>query len=336
MSKKALVIFDADSLYAKRLQQFLCQKEGNFFNVFSFSDKEVLFETCRNQESVRPEILLVAESCFDKELLGLDAKHIFILNETGLRKYPEYANLNKYQSAGSLFQQILLEYADREKEAIPRFYGKGRAGIIGVYTPVTRCYQTGFSLALARVLGKKGRVLYINFEQYSGFSRLFQRGYIKDLSDLVYFFTYSRDKFLYWLEGVVEHFGGIEYVPPVLTGASLTEVSKDIWSDMLEFLSNDAGYDYIVLDLSDSVQGIYDVLSSCQKIYTITRTDPVSVAKLYQFKEILEGGQYGFLKEKIEYLTVPSVAKKESVFEEMIHGELFDYAKEVLGNELYE
>ena len=125
-------------------------------------------------------------------------------------------------------------------------------------------------------------------------------------------------------------------MPPVLTGASLTEVSKDIWSDMLEILSNDAGYDYIVLDLSDSVQGIYDVLSSCQKIYTITRTDPVSVAKLYQFKEILEGGQYGFLKEKIEYLTVPSVAKKESVFEEMIHGELFDYAKEVLGDELYE
>lgn len=336
MNKKALVIYDEDSVYVRRLQHFLCKKEGNHFNVFSFTEKEDLYEACQNQESVKPEILLVAEGCFSKELIKTGAKHIFILNETGLRKYPEYVNLNKYQSAGMLFQQILLEYADREKETIPRFYGKKRAKIIGVYTPITRCYQTGFSLAMAQVLGKKGRVLYINFEQYSGFSKLFQKGYIKDLSDLVYFFTYSKDKFLYWLEGVVEHFGGIEYVPPVLTGASLTEVSKSVWSDMLELISTDAGYDYIVLDLSDSVQGIFQILEQCQRVYTITKKDPVSVAKLYQFKEILEGKQYGFLKEKIKYLTVPSLEKKESVFEEMIYGELFEYAKEVLGNELYE
>lgn len=336
MNGKALVIYDVDSLYAKRLQQFLCKKEGNHFKVFSFSSEADLYEACQSKGSVNPEILLVAETCFSKELSKMGAKHIFILNETGLRKYPEYANLNKYQSAGDLFQQILLEYAEREKEVIPRFYGKPRAKIIGVYTPVTRCFQTSFSLAVAQVLGKKGRVLYLNFEQYSGFSKLFQKGYIKDLSDLVYFFTYSKDKFLYWLEGVVEHFGGIEYVPPVLTGTSLTEVSKDIWSDMLELISTDAGYDYIVLDLSQSVQGIFHILDLCEKVYTITREDPVSVAKLCQFREILEDSQNSLTKEKIQYLKVPTFAKKESVFEEMVYGELFDYVKNVLSDELYE
>lgn len=336
MNKKALVIYDEDSLYAGRLQQFLCKKEGNHFQVFSFTDKEDLYKACQMQGSIKAEILLVAESCFDKELLVLGAKHIFILNETGLRRHPEYANLNKYQSAGTLFQQILLEYADREKEVIPRFYGKKKAKIVGVYTPITRCFQTGFSLALSQVLGKKGRVLYINFEQYSGFSGLFQKGYIKDLSDLVYFFTYSGDKFLYWLEGVVEHFGKVEYVPPVLTGASLAEVSKGVWTDMLELISTDAGYDYIVLDLSDSMQGIYDVLDLCDRIYTITRSDPMSTARLNQFNEILKNVRFANLKEKIHYLTVPFGAKKEVAFEEMIHRELTDYANEVLGDDLYE
>lgn len=336
MNKKTLVIYDEDSLYAGRLQQFLCKKEGNYFQVLSFTDKEDLYRVYQIQGSVKPEILLVAENCFETRLSVLGAKHIFILNETGLRKYSEYVNLNKYQSAETLFQQILLEYAEREKEVVPRFYGKKKAKIIGVYTPISRCFQTGFSLALSQMLGRKGRVLYINFEQYSGFSRLFQKGYIKDLSDLIYFFTCSRDKFLYWLEGVVEHFGGIEYVPPVFTGASLTEVSKNVWSDMLELISSDAGYDYIVLDLNDNMQGIYDVLDLCQRIYTITRNDPVSVAKLCQFREILEDGKFHNIREKIQYLKVPSLTKKEVAFEEMLHGELMEYVKEVLEDELYE
>lgn len=336
MKGRNLVVFDCDSLYATRLQQFLSKREGNYFKVFSFTNEADLREACGNKGSIKPEILLVAESSFHKELTEIGAKHIFILNETGLKKYPDYVNLNKYQSAGVLFQQILLEYASREKEAIPRFYGNKRAKIVGVYTPVARCMQTSFSLALSQVLGKRGRTLYINFEQYSGFSKLFQKGYLKDLSDLVYFFTYSRDKFLYWLEGVVEHFGQIDYVPPVLTAASLVEVSPDVWTDMLELICSEAGYDYIVLDLSNSVQGIFQILDLCHKVYTITREDVISTAKLCQFKEVLESSQYEVLKEKIKYLKFPTFLTKDYVFEEMIHGDLFEYVEELLGEDFYE
>lgn len=336
MKGKLLVIFDKDSLYAARLQQFLCKREGNHFKIISFTNEDDLRKAFEKNGNVKPEILLVAESVFHKELSEIGAKHLFILNESGLKKYPEYANLNKYQSASTLFQQVLLEYADKEKEVIPRFYGNKRAKIIGVYTPITRCLQTGFSLALSTILGKKGRTLYINFEQYSGFSKLFQKGYLKDLSDLVYFFTYSRDKFLYWLEGVIEHFGQIDYIPPVLTASSLLEVSADVWSDMLEFLSFEAGYDYIVLDLSESVRGIFQILNMCHRVYTITREDVVSTAKLIQFKEVLEGSQYVSIKERIRYLKFPTFASKDLVFEDMVYGDLYAYVEELLGEDLNE
>ena len=336
MNKKTMVIYDADATYAARLQQFLAKKEGNYFQVFSFSKEEDLLVACKGDNGLTPEILLVGESSICDKLKELCVKHIFILNETGLKKFPDYVNLNKYQSANVLFQQILLEYAKEKEEAIPRFYGNQRAKLVGVYTPVSGCYQTGFSLALARVLGKKGRTLYINFEQYSGFSKLFQRGYLKDLSDLVYFFTYSKDKFLYWLEGVVERFGNMEYIPPVITAASLAEVSADVWCNLLEFLCNEAGYDYIVLDLSDSVQGIFQVLDMCHIIYSVTKDDPVSSAKLSQFREILKCRQYETLQEKIQYLKLPRFGLKEHVFEDITQGDLYDYIKGLTETDFYE
>ena len=336
MKGKTLVIYDKDPLYATRLQEFLSEREGNYFEIVSFTDESELKKWCGSKDGVKPEILLIAEGCFNEQIAETGAKHIFILNETGLKRISDFVNFNKYQAANVLYQQILLEYADKEEEFIPAFYGNKNAKIIGVYTPITRCLQTGFSLTMAQQLGKRGRTLYINFEQYSGFSKLFKKGYIKDLSDLVYFYSYSKDKFLYWLEGVVEHFGQIDYIPPVITATSLSEISKSDWLDMLNLIAKEAGYDYIVLDLNDSVQGIFQILGLCYRVYTITREDAVSTAKLCQFKEVLESGQYALIREKIKYLKFPNFAAKELVFEDMVYGDLQEYVEKLLGEDFYE
>ena len=336
MRNKQFVIYDRDSVYAVRLEMFLTERAGNCFEIRSFSDRSIFEKEYGTEGKYKPEILLVSESSFYEELSEIGAKHIFILNETGLKRLSQYPNFSKYQSAGALFQQILLEYAEREQDFIPRFCGNKRAKIIGVYTPITRCLQTGFSFSLARSLGKKGRTLYMNFEQYSGFSKLFQKGYIKDLSDLVYYFSYSRDKFLYWLEGVVEHFGNMDYVPPVLTAVSLLEISETVWKEMLDVISMDTEYDYIVLDLSDSVQGIFEILDLCHIVYTITRDDVISNAKLSQFRQILEESRFTTLKEKIEYLGLPTFGICDNGFEEMLHGDLQEYTDRLVEEILYE
>lgn len=336
MRSRQFVIYDEDILYATRLEHFLAEREDNYFEFLSFSDRNSLEKECGVEGKYRPEILLVSESSFYEEISEIGAKHIFILNETGLKRHSQFSNFSKYQSAGVLFQQILLEYAEREKDFIPRFCGNKRAKIVGVYTPITRCLQTGFSFSLARSLGKKGRTLYMNFEQYSGFSKLFQKGYIKDLSDLVYYFSYSKDKFLYWLEGVVEHWGNIDYIPPVLTGVSLLEISDTVWMEMLEVISKDTDYDYIVLDLSDSVQGIFQILDLCHIVYTITRDDVISNAKLSQFSQIIEETRFSSLKKKVEYLSFPVFGISNSGFEEMIHGDLQEYTDRLVEEIFYE
>lgn len=336
MRNKQLVIYDMDKLYAFRLQQFLSEREGNYFETISFSDRNELEKMYARDKKIKPEILLVAERSFYEDIVKLGAKHLFILNETGLKNLSQFVNLNKYQNANLLFQEILLEYADKEENFIPRFCGNKKAKIVGIYTPVNKCLQTGFSFTLAQCLGKKGKTLYINFEQYSGFSQLFQKGYIRDLSDLVYYFSYSRDKFLYWIDGVVEHYGSIDYIPPIMTATSLAEVSGQVWLEMFETISKDTEYEYIVLDLNENVQGIFQILDLSHIVYTITKTDVISTAKLGQFMEILKESKYSSLQKKIKYLGIPKFALKDMSFEEMLHGELWEYTERLCKEDFYE
>lgn len=336
MNSHVLVIYDKDSFYAVKLQDFLCKHKSNPFEVSVFTNKEDLQSVYRDSKDAGPEILLVAESCFDEELSKINPKYIFILNETGLNKHSQYANFNKYQLAEDLFKKLLLEYTNRQKEVIPRFYGDKRAKLIGVYTPVRRCMQTSFAIALSQVLGKKGRTLYINFEQFSGFSKLFQKRYLKDLSDLVYFYLYSKDKFLYWLEGVVERFKDMDYIPPVLTAVSLVSVNTDTWVNMIEDICTGAGYEYVVLDLSDSIQGIFSILGLCYKVYTIQREDTISVAKLRQYEQILEEKQYASIKDRVRNIKLPTFTIKEELWEDVIYGELYQFVVGIAKEDFYE
>ncbi len=336
MHSQILVIYDKDFFYAMKLQDFLGKHKSNPFEVNIFTNKEDLQRIYSNPNHMGPEILLVAESCFDEELSKINSKYIFILNETGLKKYSQYANFNKYQSAEDLLKQLLLEYANRQKEVIPRFYGNNRAKLVGIYTPVRRCMQTSFAIALSQILGKKGRTLYINFEQFSGFSKLFQKRYLKDLSDLVYFYIYSKDKFIYWLEGVVEHFRDMDYIPPVLTAVSLISVNTDTWVNMLETICTEAGYEYIVLDLSDSIQGIFSILDMCHKVYTIQREDIISVAKMRQYEQILEEKQYASIRDKVRNIKLPTFTIREEFWEDVIYGELYEYVTGIAKEDFYE
>ncbi len=337
MDSQILAIYDEDTVYAIRLQAFLSNQKGNPFTVCVFTNREDLFAAYIEKDTKcnikAPEILLVAESCFDEKLSLIGAKCMFVLNETGLKKFSQYVNFNKYQSASILFKQILLEYVSLQKNVISPFFGEKMAKLIGIYTPARSVLQTSYGIALSQVLGKKGRTLYINFEQFSGFSKLFQKKYLKDLSDLVYFYTYSKDKFLYWLEGVVESFRDMDYVPPVLTAVSLVSVSSEIWVEMIRLICRESGYEYVVLDLSDSIQDVFSILGICDVVYTLSKADVVSKAKMSQFEQRLEEQQYNQIRDKIHKIKLPVFAIKDKNWEEIVYGELYEFVVKMVSED---
>ena len=160
--------------------------------------------------------------------------------------------------------------------------------IIGIYTPVGRCLQTTFSLTLGQMLARQFKTLYLNFEIYSGFSKMLSREFNSDISDLMYYFNCAREKLVCRLESMVETIGGLDFIPPAQMIQNLNGIRGSQWLDMFHEIEKTSEYEYLILDLTDGIMDLWDVLRGCDHIYTITKGDGLAIAKIEQYEKILE------------------------------------------------
>ena len=93
---------------------------------------------------------------------------------------------------------------------------------------------------------------------------------------------------------------------------------------------DDGQYDVILLDLSDGVQGLFDVLRRCTRIYTIVREDGFAAAKLAQYRETLERTDYSDVWERSKKLKLPFFCQLPKDIGNLSSGELSEYTKKVL------
>ena len=68
---------------------------------------------------------------------------------------------------------------------------------------------------------------------------------------------------------------------------------------MLRHISECEMYDIILLDLSDSVQGILELLNACDRVYMPILEDEISARKLQQFDKNTQALQL----DRIKYIT---------------------------------
>ena len=83
-------------------------------------------------------------------------------------------------------------------------------------------------------------------------------------------------------------------------------------------------------DLSDGVQGLFDVLRRCTRIYTIVREDGFAAAKLAQYRETLERTDYSDVWERSKKLKLPFFCQLPKDIGNLSSGELAEYTKKVL------
>ena len=85
-----------------------------------------------------------------------------------------------------------------------------------MYSPIARSGKTSFAFTLGQILLGDGPVLYINMEEFSGFSGMFSKEYRSDLSDLMYHYRQSPESVNVKLKAIVSEFHGMDYVPPMV------------------------------------------------------------------------------------------------------------------------
>ena len=285
---RRICICDSEAAYGEHLMEYL-RSEGRLpCEIYLYTSRESLL---RRESPATTRLLVIAESQYSEEIERAGFKEILLLNESSVyMEKPE--NLSKYQSVDRILERIREICAGQKEETSTGVRHGKPMKLIGVYSPVTRCLQTTFSICMGQLLAQKAPALYLNFEAYSGLEIMLDRSFRGSVSDLLYFNDCAREKLAGQLRYMTEKTGGLDFLPPMESFIQLRAIRAEQWIGLFKTIEKVTEYEYCILDLSEQVDGILDILRQCDIIFTITREDGFSGAKLRQYEQLLKSTQY--------------------------------------------
>ncbi len=334
MREKIMAVCDTEEGYAFRMAEYLMEKVRLPYTVHLFTAVEEL-ERFAGREEIA--VLLIAESAWrllKEEYVRTQAAQLFILQESENKMQTDLCCISKYQSPDKVVQAILEGLAEEDGFTGCVEATDTAAKMIGIYSPIKRCLQTSFALTLGQLLARGHRTLYLNFEMYSGLGEILRREYQTDMMDVVYYFQSAREKLALRLPSIIQSAGGLDYIPPMQYALGIREVPGEQWLALCGDLAAIGEYEYLILDLDDGMEGLFELLKSCYKIYTITRDDPFAAAKLRQYEQMLLANEFNEIADKTVKCRFPIFKELPASLDMMTHGELARYVRAIISEDL--
>ena len=326
-----MAIYDQEENYAIQFINYLKMRNDFPFEVRNFSSIEKMQQFNRQQKI---DVALIGEKSLADADSMLDVQ-IIILSETGVINTEGLKSVYKYQNCENIIKKILILVSEGNvtQGVISR---QNDLKIISFYTPVKRTYQTSFALIMGQMLSKKYRTLYINMEGFSGLSHLLNKKFTKDISDLLYYLQNGKKGLQYLMGSMIEKMNGLDILPPMMYQMDLISITGNEWIHLLKEIERYSDYEYLLLDLSDSVQGLYDILRQSSVIYCMLKKDEYAVAKIEQYESMLNQCSYEDLLLKTKKHILPDFKYTQLTIDKLITGELADYVRNIIQEEFYE
>lgn len=293
MNERNLVICDREIRYADSLGENISSRDDLAVRVYVCSNLEKVSEL---SEEKPIHLFVVDEGYTYKERNQIEANQVFVLCRGRVADLgEEECQVGKYQCADEIIREIFEVYIDKTKENVMRSMRKDRARLLAVYSPIHRLGKTTFAIALGKECAKKKRVLYLNLEEYAGLTG--EEGL--NLGDLFYYMKQGNGNLGIRLQAAVRKMEELNYLMPIPVSQDLKEVSENEWKMLLNEIAENSTYELVILDVGESLQGFFDILGQCDRIYMPVLDDEVSRNKLKQYDENLK--QLNL--EKIERIT---------------------------------
>lgn len=315
-----MAICDPEQAYAYRLTDALSRDEAFPFEVLTFTSAETLRE---GLEKEPVQLLVIAARIYFAEGKNPGAEKLLLLWEEEVPADSLLPGISKYTGVAGIRKKI-LELTAHTGAMLPHLDREHTVQILGIYSPIHRCLQTTFSFAMGQILARSHRVLYLNFENCSGLPQMLGRSFSSDFSELLYFMQEPQEALLSRLIGMTESVNGMDLIPPARVGADIGRTPEKEWQRLLDVLQG-SSYAYVVLDLSDCVQGVYEILRRCSRIYTIVREDAFAQAKLAQYEEQLVQLEYEDILQKTKKCFLPVFQRLPRDLCRLTTGELAEY-----------
>ncbi|MCM1175831.1 MAG: hypothetical protein NC341_12380 [Blautia sp.] len=333
MKEKIMAVCDLEEAYAFRMAEFIVQKGSIPYKLHLFTGTEAL-ELFMEKNEI--SVLLIGEGAMGKLKKEPGIPNVFVLWEGGEKRNTAYRYIDKYQKPEAIFREAAEHIAEMKGWEEARERGVSKLKVIGIYSPVRRCLQTSFALTMGQLLAREHKTLYLNFECYSGFDRMLQREFQADMLDVLYYFKCAREKLSLRLPSMVQSINGLDFIPPGKSGLDMQGITGEQWLELLRMIEGVGGYEYLILDLTDGMNGLFSLLSRCYRIYTITKDDGFAMAKISQYEQILRMNELDEIADKTVKCRFPLFEKLPSDLNLMTHGELAGYVKAIIREDLHE
>lgn len=317
-----MVVCDEEEEYAAKLVDYLNLKEGFPFDVRCFSEAAKVTAFMENHVV---EILLCSEKMAEALEDISDVKK-FLLQDSYDTKFENWDRIWKYQSCENMISEMMSVLSKSELE-----YGyigrKKQLKTIGFYSPVKRTLQTTIAILLGETLGKRAKSLYINLESNSVLEENLNLEFSKDLSDIIYDMQGTLKGEEFYLASVMAKYKELYLLPGMSNHNDLITVPEDVWLQFLRTLEAETDYEYFILDLSDGVQGLYEILGQCDLIYETVTDGVISIQKVEKFHRQLEKSGYDDVIKKIRKCKIPYYPNLPEKIEEIRHSDLGKYVR---------
>lgn len=313
-----LAFCDGEREYLDLMAEYLRKNRELPWEICAFSGVEELQRAGLEQFV----FFVVAESMYGEVFEEVEPSRLILLSESGLKKWESLTYVDKYQPAAEVLRSILLLYAEVAEGDVPRLRKTYETKFIGFFTPVRRSLQTSFALTMSQILARDHPTLYLNFEPYAGLGPLLPDFQTADLSDLLYFLDAPQDRFRLRMQILTNHLGSLDYVSPMKMGTNLLTITVGEWLTLFRRIEELGEYEYVVLDLSEAMQGIFQLLHTCRKVITLTREDSAAAGKLLQYEQLLNKSGYADVQEKTKRVPVPHIRNLPEDPELLTRGEL--------------
>lgn len=321
-----MALLDTEEEYARLMTEFLRKHKNLPWELHTYTNAGELLR----EEKETVTLLVVAESACSEEIQRLFSKRMVVLSESGMMRWENLHYVDKYQQAEEVLKDLLQIYMEIMDAPPPRLWKGCKTVFIGNYSPVRRAMQTSMALTLSQLLAREHSTLYLNFEHYAGISELVPDMRTQDLADLLYFMDVDKEKFRLRMQTIVKHIGNLDYVPPMKSGQNLLMVTAAEWMGLFTKIEELGEYEYVVLDLSESMQGLFQILQFCRKVFTVTREDRIACGKLFQYEQLLALYEYGDVLEKTRRLSLSHIRKLPEELEQLTKSDIASLAWELI------
>lgn len=112
------------------------------------------------------------------------------------------------------------------------------------------------------------------------------------------------------------------------SGQNLLTVTAGEWLQLLQRITELGEYEYVILDLSESMQGLYELLRCCRKVFTLMANDKIAQSKMMQYEQMLALYEYEDVLKKTCKCRVSKIYKLPEELEQYTRGDFAEFVRE--------